>query len=76
MTGLINGVVTHIKVKVPLFLATHCVVYRLLLASVDASGDSRLVSNFQSLINEIYTVRYFFQAALSTLSSLERSKKQ
>ena len=73
MTGPINGVVAPIKVKVPLFLATHCVAHRLLLAAGDASGDSRLVSNFQSLINEIYA---FFHEALSTLSILERLKKQ
>ena len=49
MTGPINGVVACIKVKVPLFLATHCVAHRLSLAAVDASGDSRSTVHTQHL---------------------------
>ena len=64
MTGPINGVVARIKVKVPLFLATHCVAHRLSLAAVDASGDSCLVSKFQSLINEIYA--FFSRSTVHT----------
>ena len=48
MTGPCNGVVARIELKVPQFLATHCVVYRLSLAAVDACADSALVSRFQA----------------------------
>lgn len=64
MTGPINGVVARIKVRVPLFLGTHCVAHRLSLAAVDASRDSRLVSSFQSLINEIYA--FFSRSTVHT----------
>ena len=55
MTGPLKGVVARIKVKVPQFLATHCVAHRLSLAAVDACAGSSLVSQFQTLINQIYS---------------------
>ena len=68
MTGPLTGVVAHIKLKVPLFLATHRVVHGLSLAAVDAYVNSNLASRFQSLLNEIYS----FLKALFTMSKLRR----
>ena len=55
MTGPLTGVVARIKLKVPLFLANHCIAHCLSLAAVDACAHSDLVSRFQSLLNEIYS---------------------
>ena len=62
MTGPLTGVIA--RIKVPLFLATHCVVHRLSLAAVDACADSSLVYRFQSLLNEIYS--FFSQRTVHT----------
>ena len=64
MTGPLTGVVAHIKLKVPLFLATHCVAHCLSLAAVDACANSNLVSHFQSLLNEIYS--FFSRSTVHT----------
>ena len=64
MTGPPTGVVAHIKLKVPLFLATTCVAHRLFLAAVDACANSILVSRFQSLFNEIYS--FFSRSTVHT----------
>ena len=72
MTGPTNGVIARIKVKVPLFLATHCVAHRLSLAAVDASSNSSLVSKFQSSINQIY--KYFSRSAVHTQQLREIEK--
>ena len=64
MTGPLTGVVARIKLKVPLFLATHCVAHRLSLAAVDACANSNLVSRFQSLLNEIYS--FFSRSTVHT----------
>ena len=64
MTGPLTGVIARIKLKVPLFLATHCVAHRLSLAAVNACADSSLVSRFQSLLNEIYS--FFSRSTVHT----------
>ena len=69
MTGPLNGVVAWIKLRVPKFLATHCVAHRLSLAAVDACAGSTLISHFQALINEIYS---FFLEVLFTCNTLKR----
>ena len=65
MTSPLTGVIARIKLKVPLFLATHCVAHRLSSAAVDACADSSLVSRFQSLLNdEIYS--FFSRSTVHT----------
>ena len=72
MVGLLTGVVAHIKVKIPTFLATHCVAHRLSLAAVDACSGSPIVSQFRTIINEIYS--FFSQSTVHT-SQLREIKK-
>ena len=72
MTGPLNGVVAQIKVKVPQFLATHCVAHRLSLAAVNACVGSSLVSHFQALINQIYS--FFSRSSVHTQNLKEIEK--
>ena len=72
MTGPLNGVVARIKVKVPQFLATHCVAHRLSLAAVNACVGSSLVSHFQALINQIYS--FFSRSSVHTQNLKEIEK--
>ena len=72
MVGPLTGVVARIKVKIPTFLATHCVAHRLSLAAVDACSGSAIVSRFQSIINEIYS---FFSRSTVHTSQLREIEK-
>ena len=59
MVGCEHGVVTRIKQVVPTFIATHCSVHRLSLATCDASNASTMIQRFQRILNQIYV--FFFK---------------